>query len=104
MSRITHKQVKDELLKNQDVAESYEDMAEQFALLREMIQARQSRGLTQEEVAELMDTTKSAVSRLESARTKHSPSIATLQKYAHALGYKLSIHFEPENHNHKKKA
>jgi hypothetical protein len=40
MSRITHKQVKNELLKNQEVAESYEDMAEQFDLLREMIKAR----------------------------------------------------------------
>jgi transcriptional regulator with XRE-family HTH domain len=104
MSRITHKQVKNELLDNQEVAESYEAMAEQFELLREMIQARQMRGLTQEEVAELMETTKSAVSRLESARAKHSPSIATLQKYAHALGYKLSIHFEPENQNSKKEA
>jgi transcriptional regulator with XRE-family HTH domain len=96
MSRITHDQVKKRLLNNPEVAEAYEANEEAFNLLKEMIQARQSKGLTQEDVAELMHTTKSAVSRLESARAQHSPSMATLQKYAHALGYKLSVKFIPE--------
>lgn len=54
--------------------------------LNALPEARKQAGLTQEEVAARMGTTKSAVSRLESSlRTdKHSPSFATLRKYAHA--------------------
>jgi len=50
-------------------------------------------GLTQEEVAIRMGTTKSAVSRLESSlRSEHySPLFSTLKKYAHACGKKLVI-------------
>jgi transcriptional regulator with XRE-family HTH domain len=57
-----------------------------------MLSARSKSGLTQEAVAELMGTTKSAVSRLESAG-KHAPSLTTLKKYARAVGCDLEIKF-----------
>ena len=61
--------------------------------LNALPEARKQAGLTQEEVAARMGTIKSAVSRLEaSLRTdKHSPSFATLPKYAHACGKRLII-------------
>jgi len=46
---------------------------------------------TQAEAAMRIGTTQSAVARLESAESRHSPSIATLQRYAKALGYKVQI-------------
>ncbi len=75
---------------------AYEDLAEEYALVREMISARARVGLSQEAVAERMGTTKSAISRLEAAG-KHSPSLTTLKKYAHAVGCHLEIKFVPEN-------
>jgi transcriptional regulator with XRE-family HTH domain len=42
-----------------------------------------------------MGTTKSAVSRLESA-VKHAPSLTTLKKYAQAVGCDLKIKFIPK--------
>lgn len=42
-----------------------------------------------------MGTTKSAVSRLESAG-KHTPSVGTLQRYAKALGCEFEIEFVPK--------
>ncbi|MBA3506492.1 MAG: helix-turn-helix transcriptional regulator [Betaproteobacteria bacterium] len=45
-------------------------------------------GLTQDAVAERMGATKSAVSGLESAG-KHAPSLATLKRYASAVGCDL---------------
>jgi transcriptional regulator with XRE-family HTH domain len=59
-----------------------------------MLAARSKFGLTQESVAELMGTTKGAVSRLEAAG-KHSPSLTTLKKYAHAVGCRLEIKLVP---------
>ena len=53
-------------------------------------------GLSQEAVAELMGTTKSAISRLEAAG-KHAPSMTTLKKYARAVGGHLEIKFVPEH-------
>ena len=60
---------------------------------RELNKARSEAGLTQEEVAARMGTTKSAVSRLEACLRSptHSPSFATLRKYAHACGKQLVI-------------
>lgn len=82
--------------KREGFRKAYEDLAEEYALVREMISARARIGLSQEAVAERMGTTKSAISRLEAAG-KHSPSLATLKKYAHAVGCHLEIKFVPEN-------
>lgn len=78
-------------LKRPEVAEAYGELAEEFAFLDEVLRARAESGLTQSEVAARMGTTQSAVARLESAEPKHSPSVATLQKYAKALGCKVEI-------------
>ena len=73
------------------VKKAYDGLAEEFAFLDEVLKARSEAGLTQAEVAALVGTTQSAIARLESAEPKHSPSIATLQKYAKALGYTVQI-------------
>jgi DNA-binding XRE family transcriptional regulator len=75
---------------------AYNDLEEEYALVREMLAARARVGLSQEAVAELMGTTKSAISRLEAAG-KHAPSVTTLKKYAHAVGCHLEIKFVPEH-------
>lgn len=77
---------------------AYASATEAYQLVRAMLAARTQAGLTQEAVAEKMGTTKSAVSRLESAG-KHSPSLATLKKYAQAVGCQLEIRLvaSPEN-------
>jgi len=75
---------------------AYEDLEEEYAMVKEMLTARARLGLSQEAVAELMGTTKSAISRLEAAG-KHAPSMTTLQKYARAVGCHLEIKFVPEH-------
>ena len=63
------------------------------AALRMILSARLKAGLTQAEVARRMGTTASAVSRLEAAlsRKGHSPTFATLRKYAAACGKRIVI-------------
>ena len=73
----------------------YEELGEEYALVRELLAARTRAGLTQEAVAKLMGTTKSAVSRLESVG-KHAPSMTTLKKYAEAVGCHLEIKLVPD--------
>lgn len=85
------KQFKRRALSRSEVKAAYDASAEEFAFLDEVLKARAEAGLTQAEVAERIGTTQSAIARLESAEPKHSPSIATLQKYARALGYTVQV-------------
>ena len=90
------KQFKTRALARPDVKKAYDELAEEFCFLDEVLKARTESGLTQAEVAARVGTTQSAIARLESAGSKHSPSIATLQKYAKALGYKVEVRLVKE--------
>ena len=87
----TLKQFKARAFARPNVKKAYDDLAEEFAFLDEVLKARAESGLSQAEVAARVGTTQSAIARLESAAPKHSPSIATLRRYARALGYKLEV-------------
>lgn len=91
---LTHAELKQKALANPEVSNAYEALADEYALVRELLQARAAAGLTQAEVAERMHTKAPAVARLE-AGGKHSPSILTLQKYADAVGCQLEIRLIP---------
>ena len=95
---MTHdlKHFKARALARADVKKAYDELTEEFAFLDQVLKARTESGLTQAEVAARVGTTQSAIARLESAELKHSPSIATLQKYAKALGYKVEIRLVKE--------
>lgn len=69
---------------------AYEALELDYQVASQMLKARARAGLTQDAVAERMGTTKSAISRLESAG-KHAPSLATLKKYASAVGCELQV-------------
>jgi len=88
---LTHKELKARALARTDVRAEYDQLGEEFAFLDEFLKARAAAGVTQAEVAERIGTTQSAIARLESGKGKHSPSLATLQKYAHALGCRLEL-------------
>ena len=88
---LTHKQLRTKALANAEVKAEYEKLADEFALLEEFMKARSAQGLTQAQVAQKIGTTQSAVARMESGSGKHSPSLATLTKYADALGCKLAV-------------
>jgi DNA-binding XRE family transcriptional regulator len=81
-------------LKRKGFSEAYDDLEGEYLLVRELLAARVHSGLTQEEVAASMGTTKSAVSRLEGTG-KHSPSVSTLKKYARAVGCDIEIRLVP---------
>ncbi|HME43940.1 MAG TPA: helix-turn-helix transcriptional regulator [Syntrophorhabdales bacterium] len=88
---LTHKEVRSRALERPDVKAEYDRLDEEFAFLDEFLKARAAAGVSQAEIAERMGTTQSAVARLESGRGKHSPSLATLRKYARALGCRIDL-------------
>ena len=91
---LTHKELKKKALERPEVKAEYDRLADDFELLDEFLKARTAAGITQEELAKRIGTTQSAIARLESGKGKHSPSLATLQKYARALGCRLEVHLK----------
>jgi transcriptional regulator with XRE-family HTH domain len=96
---LTHEKFVKKMLSNPAVKAEYAALEEEFMFLDECLKARNEAGLTQADVAERMGTKAPAVARIESGggSKKHSPSIATLRKYAEAVGCKLKIELVPKN-------
>lgn len=90
-----HKIMLEEAYKRPGFKEAYEALELEYDIAQQMLRARSRAGLTQDAVAAKMGTTKSAVSRLEGVG-KHRPSIATLKRYAEAVGCDLSVKLVPQ--------
>jgi len=80
-------------MKDPEYRREYDALEEEFALASAIIEARSRAGLTQEELAAKMETSQSAIARLESGRM--IPSGRTLKRFAKATGTRLRISFEP---------
>ncbi len=97
----THDEMVRKWMEDPDFVREYDNLEQEFALFDELLRARKEAGLTQAEVAERMATKPSVVARLEAGggRQKHSPSLATLQRYADAVGCRLEIKMVPASSN-----
>ena len=92
MSRKRARDLHDDMMQN-DAAygREYAALAEEFSLATEVIQARRSANLTQQELAEKMNTTQAVIARMEGGSL---PSIRTLERLAAATGTQLRVRFE----------
>jgi ribosome-binding protein aMBF1 (putative translation factor) len=75
--------------RDKEFAEGFDEGYEQFKVGVMLRQARQSAGLTQEELAQKLNTKKSAISRIEN----HAEDIklSTLERVAAVLGRRLKV-------------
>ncbi|WP_416137913.1 helix-turn-helix domain-containing protein [Halomonas sp. HK25] len=90
------KALKEKALQNPAVKAEYDRLEPEFELANTLISMRQQAGLTQEELARRMHTQKGNISRLE--RGDSNPGWKTLQRYARACGFDLSVQFHrPED-------
>ena len=83
------KYVKERKKRDKVFAEGYEEGYEQFKIGVVLKHARETAGLTQEELALKLKTKKTAISRIEN----HAEDIklSTLEKVAHALGKRVEV-------------
>ena len=93
----THRQMVEAWKKDPEFKAAYDELETEFKLLRELLAARRRAGMTQAGVAAKMGTKPPAVTRLEVALSanRHSPTLATLKKYARAVGCKLEVRLVP---------
>ncbi len=87
------------LLTDPEVKAEYDRLGPIFAVVGEMIEAREAAGLTQTEIATRMGTSQSVVARLENAR--HMPTFDMIARYAEAVGRRLDVHLVPNDREHR---
>ncbi len=82
------KKIKKELLKSSRFREEYEKLSSEYQIARMLILARKEAGMTQQEVAERMRTSQSAIARIESGKPG---SLRSIERYANATGNRVKI-------------
>ncbi len=98
MSRTSLTEFKKKALSKDAVNKEYNSLSPAYTLRKKLIALRQKAGLTQEQIAEVLHTKKSNISRLENANSVNSPKISTIEQYADAIGYDIEIKFIPKKH------
>ena len=93
MAKTPFNQFKEKALLDSKVKAEYDLLEDKYKIIDMLIAMRKESGLTQEDIAQMMHTKKSNISRLESHNYKSSPKISTLAEYAMATGHKLEIGF-----------
>ena len=89
--RPTFADFKKKALQNEEVRKEYDALKPLFAIKKQLVVSRIAKGFTQDEIAKKLGTSKSNISRLESLNNNYMPNLATLMRYAEALGMKLDI-------------
>lgn len=83
------KEMKQDLLKDDNVKKEYEALRPQYELIEQVIKARIELGLTQAELAKKIGMKQSNISRFESG--EYNPSIEFLSKIATGLNKTINI-------------
>lgn len=80
-----------EQLKDPEFKAEWDKSEAAYQITRELIKARIEKNLSQRELAKTIGTTQAVISRIENMTV--SPTVSTLQRFAHSLGKKLEIKF-----------
>ena len=88
------KEHKKKLLKDPEFRAEYETLEPEYRLAAALIRLRLAKGLTQEELARLMNTKQESIARLESGSSL--PSLSTVKRLADALDAELEINLRPK--------
>jgi ribosome-binding protein aMBF1 (putative translation factor) len=91
---IPFKDFKARLLANPKVKAEYDELAPEFEIATELVNARTRAGLSQTELANRMGTTQSVIARLESGHSL--PSTKTLIRFAQATGSRMHVRLSSE--------
>jgi len=80
---------KDIILRNEEVQKELKMNEAEYKIIEEIIMARKEKNLTQKDLAELIGTKQSNISRFESGN--YNPSLEFLNKIAQAVGKELEV-------------
>jgi DNA-binding XRE family transcriptional regulator len=91
------KEHKNNLMKNPEFVKEYNSLEPEYKLAADLIRLFLARGLTQEDLAKLLNAKQESIARLENGGL--TPSLSTMKKLAEALDAELEIIFRPRHAN-----
>ena len=89
------KEHKKRLLKDPEFRQEYEALEPEYRLAAALIRLRLAKGLTQAQLAELLNTKQESIARLESGTSL--PSLSTVRRVADVLDAELEINLRPKS-------
>jgi DNA-binding XRE family transcriptional regulator len=94
---VKFSEVKELLMRDEEFKTEYEKLKPRYDVISQIIDARTSQNLTQEELALRVGTQKSNISRLESGT--YNPSLDFLAKVARSLGKEVKVTLKSTTHD-----
>lgn len=85
----------DEQMKNEDFKAAYDDQKQEMEIVRAMIDARNSKHLTQKELAAAAGIAQADISKIENGT--RNPSLKMLKRLAEGMGMELELKFVPKD-------
>jgi len=89
------KEQKKKLMQNPEFAREYNALEPEYRLAANLIRLRLAKGLTQEDLAKILNTKQESIARLENGGSL--PSLSTMKKLADALDAELEINLRPKH-------
>ena len=91
----SYKEFREEMLKDPEVKKEYDALEPEYAIIRAMLDARKSQGITQQELSERTGIAQGDISKLE--RGNANPSLKTIKRLAEGMGMQVQLSFVPVN-------
>ena len=89
------KEQKKKLMQNPEFVREYNALEPEYKLAATLIRLRLAKGLTQEDLAKMLNTKQESIARLENGGSL--PSLSTMKKLAEALDAELEINLRPKH-------
>lgn len=89
---MNYKEHLKEALKNDEFKKEYDSLGPEYDIIREMIKAREEKGLTQKDLANITGIPQAHISRIENGN--YNPSLNYLKRIASGMGKQLHITFK----------
>ncbi len=80
-------------LQNKEFKAEWDNLETEFQIIQAMLNARNEKHITQQELSKLTGITQGDISKIENGNA--NPSIKTLKRIAYALDCELKLSFEP---------
>ncbi len=75
--------------KDREFNEDFIEVEQEYELIRQVVEARKSRGMTQQSLAEVVGVSQQEISRFE--REKHIPKLSNFIKILDAVGLEIKL-------------
>lgn len=88
---MKYSEIKNKYLADPETAKAYQDLEPEYQLICAIIEAREEKNISQQELADATGIDRADISKIENGNA--NPSLKTIKRVAEGLGKKVEIRF-----------